>query len=331
MTAKVCAVQFDFAFQGLACIFAACVGLASVTFALGIIVTSLDTQEERYQPYRYASDKPLEVEATGPAQANAQAFEDRTPCKKPKGQGESDLCAQWRAANAAEDSALWTKWGVWVGVIGSSLLLWQIALTRQAVEDTGEATEAMRKANEIARDAQRPWLDAKIELHGIAKSERGYVLRIELLVENVGGTPANHLAYDFDGWFYEDLKDERPFSGETRSRVASQIALAVKRVVESGAKPEPDGLTVFPRSTALVHVETEIFAKERDGFAPLAWLVVGLRYFFAGGEGITVKVFNVRSFGLPNETGFDSVGEYGHTFTDTNAKIVVWESGGYAT
>ncbi len=70
----------------------------------------------------------------------------------------SDLCAQWKAANAAADGAIWTKWGVWIGIIGSSLLLWQIMLTRKAVEDTSEATEAMREANNIVREGRRPYI-----------------------------------------------------------------------------------------------------------------------------------------------------------------------------
>lgn len=190
-------------------IFAACVGLASVTFALGIIITSLDTQDERYQSYRYASDKPLEVDATGPTQANSQAFEDRTPCKKPKGQGESDLCAQWRAANAAEDSAFWTKLGFWIATIGSTLLLWQIILTRKAVKDTSEATEAMRKANSLSEAAieqaraasllaDRPWI--AYETFTVIHAQNAYlghpprreaeVFAIKLMFKNTGTTPA---------------------------------------------------------------------------------------------------------------------------------------------
>lgn len=115
-------------------------------------------QEQRYQTYREATEKPLEASPSLSRQPDTETFKNRTPCRDPEGKDESDLCAQWKAANAAEDGAFWTKWGVWIGVVGSCFLLWQIILTRRAVEDTGQATEAMREANEIMRAAE----DAKI-------------------------------------------------------------------------------------------------------------------------------------------------------------------------
>lgn len=136
---------------------AALAGLAALftAFCLGVYITALNyPQEERYQSYRHTADQPTQAKSALPAEADSQPFQYRTPCRQPEGQGESDLCAQWRAANATEDSAFWTKWGVWIGIIGSSLLLWQIMLTRKAVEDTSKATEAMREANSIARQTQ---------------------------------------------------------------------------------------------------------------------------------------------------------------------------------
>jgi hypothetical protein len=142
--------------------------LLFVTFGLGVMAGALDdTHQQRYQSYRYAADKPLEPQSATAGNSKAQAFEYRTPCDRPKGKDESDLCAQWKSANAAEDSAFWTKLGFWVGVIGSALLLWQIMLTRQAVEDTSEATVAMRDANEIARENMEKQLRAYLDFDGV--------------------------------------------------------------------------------------------------------------------------------------------------------------------
>lgn len=157
---------------------------------------SHDPSEQRYQPYRYASDKPAEVEPTAAAQASADGFEYRTPCSDPKGQGESDLCAQWKAANAAADGALWTKWGVWIGCIGSALLLWQIILTRKAVEDTSEATEAMREANNIARDTMERQLRAYLNVTDISQQAPmtvGAVYKAIVSFHNKGQTPASNV------------------------------------------------------------------------------------------------------------------------------------------
>lgn len=140
--------------------FFAAIGLAIVSFGLGaMLVASNESNKERYLPYRYIQEQPARMEPPLAGSPDAQSFQYRIPCREPKSESESDLCAQWRAAKAGEDSARWTKWGVWVGVIGSLFLLWQIILTRKAVEDTREATkamvsqtEAMHKQNRLARE-----------------------------------------------------------------------------------------------------------------------------------------------------------------------------------
>ncbi len=119
-----------------------------------------------------------------------QTFPNRTPCEDPKSESESDLCAQWKSANAAEDSAFWTKWGFWVAVIGSSLLLWQIALTREAVKDTGDATKAMVRANEIAEAAQRAWIIVEPKIANAAYEKKGLNIRWECDFRNIGKTVA---------------------------------------------------------------------------------------------------------------------------------------------
>ncbi|MFM5954538.1 MAG: hypothetical protein ACKOPE_09600 [Novosphingobium sp.] len=177
-------------------IVAALAGLATllIAFGLGAYVTALNyPQEQRYQSYRYTAEQPDQAKPTLAAKADPQPLQYRTPCRQPEGQGESDLCAQWRAANAAEDSALWTKWGVWIGIIGSSLLLWQIMLTRKAVEDTSEATEAMREANKIAGDAQRAWISLAIRPVLIESyGNDGLLFEIEYTCKNIGSTVATH-------------------------------------------------------------------------------------------------------------------------------------------
>ena len=61
---------------------------------------------------------------------------------------------------AQEASALWSFWMLFatafsavITTIGTGILLWQIMLTRKAVQDTGEATKEMRESNRIARNA----------------------------------------------------------------------------------------------------------------------------------------------------------------------------------
>lgn len=45
----------------------------------------------------------------------------------------SDLCAQWKAADAAQNAAKWAMWGTLVAAVGSTLLIWNLFQAREAV------------------------------------------------------------------------------------------------------------------------------------------------------------------------------------------------------
>lgn len=169
--------------------------LLFITFGLGLYVGALNyPEQQRYQPYRYAPDKPSEIEPTLPAgQVGAQPQEYRSPCSNPKGRDESDLCAQWRAANAGEDSAFWAKWGFWIGLGGMIGLFWTLYYTRKAVEDTGLATDAMRQSNAIAENAQRPWIDIQAELVGFSRPTPSTVkFDVSVTFKNTGAMVAEN-------------------------------------------------------------------------------------------------------------------------------------------
>lgn len=105
------------------------------------------------------------------------------PCLKMNGTTESDLCAQWHAANAAEQAALWSMLSVVLAAIGSVALLWQLRQTRRALQETTRSTAAMAEANLIARQQHRPWLLPKIGgvgdiSFGNGKMEINFILQI---------------------------------------------------------------------------------------------------------------------------------------------------------
>ncbi len=107
---------------------------------------------------------------------------------------------------AQEASALWSFWilcvsavGTVVTMVGTGFLLWQIMLTREAVEDTGKATKAMQDANEIARSGQRPWIqfeEMRVELIGLGSVDEPMIwVKIELTVCNSGVMPALNVSH----------------------------------------------------------------------------------------------------------------------------------------
>lgn len=64
-----------------------------------------------------------------PVEKSGQSPDLNTPCDQGEDNRNSDLCAQWKAADAAQESAVWTKrtffLGVFGAVIGLLTLLYQ--------------------------------------------------------------------------------------------------------------------------------------------------------------------------------------------------------------
>lgn len=164
---------------------AALIAALFIAFGIGAYWTGLPYPQERYQTYQ--GSKSDENGAPSTVANIAGSVVERTPCHNPKSESESDLCAQWRAAKAAEKSADWTLYGVIASAIGISFLLWQIMLTREAVKDTGDATAAMLRQNEIAENAQRPWIKITARLLDFKIHEqRAMIGTYEVVFENIG-------------------------------------------------------------------------------------------------------------------------------------------------
>lgn len=112
-----------------------------------------------------------------------------TPCRKMRGREESDLCAQWKSARAAESGAYWTMVGAIVAVFGIGGLIWNLSYTRAAVKEAGRSTD-------LAKQSKRPWL--KLEVGESAKlsvadegEDRRYIgITLEAHLTNFGGSPA---------------------------------------------------------------------------------------------------------------------------------------------
>jgi len=155
-----------------------------VAFGLGAYFVSLSYPEkiERYPSYEGRNS--TENGAAGSVANVTQAKMQKAPCNDPQSETESDLCAQWRAAQAAEKSSVWTMYGVLASIAGISLLLWQITLTRKAVTDTGVATKAMQEANDIARQTQAAQLRAYVNFKGV-----------RLRKDNMFGSQKEHILF----------------------------------------------------------------------------------------------------------------------------------------
>lgn len=102
---------------------------------------------------------------------------------------------------AQEAMAVWAFWMVAVSLgtllvagLGTALIWRQVRLTRKAVEDTGQATVAMNKANEIALQAQRPWISIDLSVEKFHLSEHSLIIDYTVLFRNSGKLVAKQLA-----------------------------------------------------------------------------------------------------------------------------------------
>lgn len=93
--------------------------------------------------------------------ANAQTLkpveppEYYRPCRNDRQDGNSNLCAQWTAAEGANDAAYWAEWGFWISFLGIGGLLATLYYTRKAVLAAEEGTRGAARAIEVARDGNK--------------------------------------------------------------------------------------------------------------------------------------------------------------------------------
>jgi hypothetical protein len=162
-----------------------------------LVLVSATQQGSREQPREQpkAQAETRQSALTGaPPPAEAAQIVNRPVLERQCGQGhndrQSDLCAQWKAADAASKAAWWAAVATFVTATGTIGLFWQIKLTREAVQDTAKATEAIGEANAIARDIGQAQTRAylSIETLEVKKIERG--LEFKATIKNSGNSPA---------------------------------------------------------------------------------------------------------------------------------------------
>lgn len=146
---------------------------------------------------------------TVPAQTSeqVQAAKDRQPCGNSRYRSDDDLCAQWKAADAARDAANWAWWQLGLsalGVLGLGMTLWfnfrALKLAEGASEETKDALAiAERNAEAVTRQVMATEEIAKRQLRAyvefasvhISNFHAGGVPVLLVAIKNVGKTPAH--------------------------------------------------------------------------------------------------------------------------------------------
>lgn len=102
-------------------------------------------------------------------------------------QSKTDLCAQWKAADAAAASARWTYVGNWIGGVSGVLVLIALGLAFHS--------------NWIARDTAKRQLRAYISIESADLQQvcsEGIRPQINVIIRNTGQTPAQDFRIDGD-------------------------------------------------------------------------------------------------------------------------------------
>jgi hypothetical protein len=104
------------------------------------------------------------------------------PCKAGEDKRFSDLCAQWKAADASKNAADYSFWTIIVSSVGTGLLIWTLWETRETSRRENAAVESV-------------WFYARVTYRDIFKRKR----RTDICLEYAGGTefragPCNNIA-----------------------------------------------------------------------------------------------------------------------------------------
>jgi hypothetical protein len=131
---------------------------------------------------RSAGSTPTAATAPAPSSAVEQlasakpARKDSPRCRKGNDDRTSELCAQWKAADAADESAFWARWSVLLALAGTLGLFMTIWYTRKAVRLAMDASRDTEAALAIAeRNANAAAAQVEVTKDTATKQLRAYV------------------------------------------------------------------------------------------------------------------------------------------------------------
>ncbi|MEG3178163.1 hypothetical protein U1872_18125 [Sphingomonas sp. RB3P16] len=179
------------------------------------------SHKEWYQPYRSAPDKIPDLESSITPRSKAEALKERRPCDKPRGKEESELCAEWKAALAGEEAALWAARGFYLSLASLALSGFGLVALLITIRQGRTGLRSARKANKISRQTHvaetRPWIAIENVEATVTLAEwdnmPAFRVGIKFKATNYGVSPAvkvfghpEFLRYDFFGKEQESVR-----------------------------------------------------------------------------------------------------------------------------
>lgn len=160
--------------------------------ALGLAFALLPPQNAGAQQ----QDQPAQEQVTVPPPAfglieQPQEPDQLTnPCEPGEDNRNSDLCAQWKAADAADKSANWAGPTFWLGIVGAGIGVFTLVAAVGAAIFAKSAANATWKTVEVTRGIGEAQTRAYLNCTS-AKYQRGKdSVSAHLRIENIGNSPA---------------------------------------------------------------------------------------------------------------------------------------------
>ena len=187
------------------------------------VVLSLPPQGSRAEEQNPPNDKQINIANPFSWVFHSSDEPDQLtqPCKPGENNRNSDLCAQWKAADAARDSARWARYTFWLSIMGAAVgvLTFIVAVAaalfaKSASDHTKNGAEAAWKAVDVTEDMGRRQIRAYV---GISKTKieitpNKLICYVE--IKNSGQSPAYKLSHwikgNADGTCDFSEKDDKP-------------------------------------------------------------------------------------------------------------------------
>lgn len=152
-------------------------------------------------------------------QTSAPSQHDK-PCREGQDDRSSDLCAQWKAADAAQSASRAAWWiGCVSGLIGALTLAaaWSAAKwAKNAAGHTGDGAAQAQRAAKAAEDTLaltrevsnadlRAWMSVELNCKEIRRTDNFVTISIKASLKNEGKTPALRVAISLDAFIVSSV------------------------------------------------------------------------------------------------------------------------------
>lgn len=170
-------------------------GAVLLLYVLGIL-NGRESERRQHLPVAYSQSAQADARRACVGRKDDALFDciyERVAASQEQARGEQDLSAQQRAAASALASAVVALLTLVVSVFGVWFVKQTLEATLEAVKESGDATKAMIRQNELTEAAQRPYIVVEAGPSPTKPNRRGYIMGASYRYRNFGGTAAQIL------------------------------------------------------------------------------------------------------------------------------------------